>query len=273
MSLIPRSELLAAYERIEKAAEAAPAVTGFKYQPRTRAQWYARMDQMPERSVKTKSRVAQEWAQRAEQAKQSIETTAPAVADAGTPGKKVSGRTVCLCGHKRTGHCTGNPKLHENGWCRFEHCECSTWDGKEMRPCACAAFQAFEGAPVKQKHPKADDWTKCQSCGHRKADHCTKAKPGKAARLKSGEMAYRILSTPDGTSYGCKHFDPANPACQCDSTSCSHTADGKTFCPCERYVNPLARPRAKAAKPRKMGQHVETLEELKQRLAQMEGQL
>ena len=74
-------------------------------------------------------------------------------------------------------------------------------------------------------------------------------------RLKRGELAYKILIKPDGVAYGCKHFSLDDPACQCTSTSCSATENGQDFCGCEKFLNPLLKPKPpkpeKPAKPRK----------------------
>ena len=123
-------------------------------------------------------------------------------------------------------------------------------------PCPCNAFRATAEAEIKLTKPAVSDHDLCQACGHFKIDHCSKAKPGKVKRLKPGELAYRLLQAPDGTAHPCKHFSLSDPLCQCDSTSCSHSDDGLSFCICEKFISPFAKAmratETKApAKPRK----------------------
>ncbi len=245
MSLIAQSELLKACERI-----AAKEATSFKYTARTKTQWRARTDQTLESPlpIETKPVIP------------AVETEIESDDDGVTAKTKVSGKTVCDCGHWRSVHCLGNPRWHTPEgkpffWCITEHCLAGG-----AVACECEAFRTSHNQIPKIKRHKAHDYTPCAdpACGHWKIDHCIKQKPGKAQRIEAHELAYRIVSRPDGTAYGCKHFDPENSACQCDSTSCSATADDKDFCTCERFKTPFAKPKpASQAKARKNKRNVE----------------
>src|SRR5208337_4998472 len=129
------------------------------------------------------------------------------------------------------------------------HCSVFAYKDGKHAPCTCQHFRVTETDTPKLTRARVGPYDRCANpaCGHWKTDHCTKAKPGKAGRLKPGELAYHILSKADGTgSYPCKHFSLTDAACQCDSTSCSATADGVNFCECEKFVNPWLTPKTKA---------------------------
>jgi hypothetical protein len=275
MSLIAPSALLAAYKKWEQAesAKAATPAPVFKYQPRSRQHWQSRVDQ-------NKHGCPAPLAHAATPVTPANENE-PAI----TPAIKVSGKTPCVCGHPRKLHCIGQPKLHTPNdaapyWCATEHCLASKWNVGMMEPCACAIFQAFADAPVKTKAAKADDYTPCGNCNHWRAHHCKKhlapraPKPGskprrpkwtvtdtgailherdkwKGFRDKRGEVAACQHTTPDGKDY------------VCNSTSCAEgdEATGQ-FCPCEKFVNPLATPRSRKKK-------VETLAAVQAELFQL----
>jgi hypothetical protein len=265
--LIAPSELLKALEKYEaaEAAKAAPAPSGYKYVPRTRTQLEIRCNQTSERP-RTLSKVAREWAQRAEDAKK-IATgspqereldpqpmpSIPETAVAQPPVKeKVSGKTKCVCGHRKDGHCTGQPKLHTPEgetpfWCEFEHCENSTWDGEQMRPCDCPAFRTSETDVPKQKVKKADDFTPCGNCSHWRSHHCKVRRPSKAKNPRKREATkWTGFEDENGECFQCKHTLPDGADYRCTSASCATNVgsdEAPVFCPCEKFVNPLARPR------------------------------
>jgi hypothetical protein len=254
VTLIAPSELLKAYEKWEQqeAAKATPApaqpapASRFRYTPRTKAQWERRARQNY-RGLGPATRTAKP-----------ITPAVTVAEDAATdePKVKVSGKTKCVCGHARTVHCAGNPMLHTpegsggGYFCLFEHCEGQKFVEGKMVACDCAAFRVAETDTPKLKHPKADDFTACANCGHWRSHHCKARKPSKARKPKKPDkwQGFEV----NGEPFVCKHVpsDPALPF-HCTSTSCAHSADGVHFCGCERYVNPLAKPRVKAAKPRK----------------------
>jgi hypothetical protein len=99
--------------------------------------------------------------------------------------------------------------------------------------------------------PQASEWTLCATCQHQKRAHCTAYKAGKAARLKPGEMAYRILRDANGTAYACRHFSQTDDKCQCNSTGCSATDDGREFCACRKFANPWLTPKSQPATTKK----------------------
>jgi hypothetical protein len=274
MSLIPRSELLAAHEKYlrEEAtkaankAAAAPAAPRFKYLPRTLEQWERRMKQHSERP-KSRSRIAEEWAARAAQARAVFEPVA-AITDeskdeSATLKPKISGGSICLCKHRRDGHCL-SPRLHSpegsgvGYYCIYEHCEGQRRVNGVMVACDCPAFRVSEGAAPKQKYPKADDFTPCgnPACAHWRCHHCKARRPSKAKRPKAAD--WTGFEDERGQPFQCKHTpQDATQNYHCTSTSCAEEG-----CPCDRYVNPLARPRAKAAKPRTSRKRVEMQMEL-----------
>lgn len=263
MSLIPVEQLRAAHERYEQAQAAKPA---FKYRPRSKAMWDARCDQTGSGSAKAKkppSKVATEWAQRAAQAKRTVESAPlaqpaqpepPAVTEEFRPKPKVSGKTKCLCSHSRSVHCTGDPRLHTpegsgaGFWCTTEHCEGQTWNGIETQPCDCRAFRVSETDTPKLKRPKAGDYTPCANpaCKHFRCHHCRVRRPSKAAKPKVREWeGFEV----NGEPFRCKHVPTADPALPFRCTSASCAEEG---CACEKFINPLARPRAtKPRAPRK----------------------
>lgn len=249
MSLIASSELLKAYERYEKAeaAKANPApAAGFKYIPRSKAQWRARSNQTRELPLPVEA--------------PPVIPAVEAIENAPAPKTKLSAKSLCTCGHRRNLHCTGDPKLHTpegsaSYWCTTEHCaDGSKWNGSEMQPCDCMAFRVSETDAPKLKHKKADDFTPCANpnCSHPRVHHCKVRRPSKAKKPKMRE--WEGFADQHGVPHLCKHA-PADTTrnWRCTSTSCAEvSADEKTFCSCERYVNPLARPRAKAAKSGKI---------------------
>lgn len=176
--------------------------------------------------------------------------------DGEAPKSKVSSTTPCVCGHPRKDHHT-TPESHGSDnafYCITAHCAVFSYRDGISAPCDCGHFRTNETDAPKFTRPCVGPYDLCgnPACGHFKISHCTASKPGKVNRLEPGEMAYRILQKDDGGSYGCRHFDPANPSCQCNSTGCSATVDGKNFCDCEKFVNPwLVRKTRVAAKPRK----------------------
>ena len=222
---------------------------GFKYVPRTQAQWQKRIDQtwQSNRTFRPPKPVAP------------VVEPDPEIGDAEpedgddfeTPKSKVSSTTPCVCGHPRKDHHT-TPESHvADGDCAYycvtSHCGVFSYRDGVSAPCDCQHFRANETDAPKFTKPRVGPYDLCANCGHFKTSHCTKAKPGKAGRLKPGEMAYRILQKDDGGSYGCRHFDLANPNCQCDSTGCSATADGVNFCECKKFVNPWLTPKKRVA--------------------------
>jgi hypothetical protein len=209
-------------ELAEKAAAPAPAATGFEYRPRSEQQWQRRITQTLRSSFGVA--VADEPKQKAKAERK--------------PKTSVTENTVCRCGHVRAVHdrpAPANPPLPPS---------LSTACRVNMG-CDCPAFCPVGGVPLQPK-PQAGDWTLCGDCQHPKHFHCTKYQKGKVNRLEPGESAYKILKKADGTHYGCRHFDPADPLCQCTSTGCSATDDGVNHCACTRFVNPwlVKKPRA-----------------------------
>ncbi len=225
----------------------------FEYKPRTVEQWQKRIDQSWQ-SNRT-------FRPRPEPLRPRVESD-PEIGDAEpedgddseTPKSKVSSTTPCLCGHPRKDHHT-TPESHGSDhafYCITAHCAVFSYRDGVSAPCDCGHFRTNETDAPKFTKPRVGPHDLCAGCGHFKISHCTKTKPGKADRLKPGEMTYRILQKADGTSYGCRHFDLENPKCQCDSTGCSATPDGKKFCECLAFQNPwLVRKTRVAAKPRK----------------------
>jgi hypothetical protein len=240
------SELVAARARnAQKEAEkAAPApAPGFTYSERSPQQWNRRITQ----SLRSSFGVAVEAAPEIEDGDEDT--------DGGEPKSKVSSTTLCVCGHARKDHHT-TPEAHTvDGeaayYCITAHCSVMRYENGQQLDCDCQHFRAQETDVPKLTRARVGDYDLCAGCHHWKVSHCTKAKPGKANRLKAGELAYRILRAPDGTGYGCKHVDPANSSCQCTSSSCSYTSDGVNLCECEKFVNPWLTPKTRAAaKPR-----------------------
>jgi hypothetical protein len=252
--IISDEELRAAARRIA-AREAAPA-KGFQYSPRSREQWQARANQTREVFKPAPATPIQ-----------------PATNAAPALKPKINNQTLCGCGHRRDAHCLGDPRLHTpegsgaGVYCTTEHCEASRWNGEEMKVCACVAFQVFAGAPVKQKHPKADAFTPCASCGHWRGHHCKVRRPSKAKKPKARDWeGFEV----DGQGpFRCKHVPVTDPAApfRCDSTSCAE-GDEVTgnFCPCKKFVNPLAKPRESKRKS-------QTLAEVRLEIAQIAVQL
>jgi len=159
-----------------------------------------------------------------------------------------------ICKHTREQHIWDTDATPH---CGVDGCSCSFFHGphscnKRTHPSLlCPQYKQTQPEP---DAPTVDDYDRCANpaCQHWKRDHCTKHKPGMVNRLKRGELAYKILIKPDGVAYGCKHFSLDDPACQCTSTSCSATENGQDFCGCEKFLNPLLKPKPeKPAKPRK----------------------
>jgi hypothetical protein len=151
--------------------------------------------------------------------------------------KAVIGSTICDCGHPRD--CHQQPRPAHPPLAPSTDMPCESNSG-----CQCQQF-SVGGKPYRPRIA-ISDWTLCRGCGHPRHQHCTKKKPGLVKRLDPGELPYRILQKP-GMSYGCRHFDPANPGAQCDSTACSASPDDKEFCPCDKFVNPWLTPKTKTA--------------------------
>ncbi len=174
------------------------------------------------------------------------------------PKSKVSSTIACLCGHPRGDHHTApEPHVADHDfsyYCILSHCSVYSRKDGISAPCDCQYFRVAETDPPKFTKPRVGPYDRCgnPACGHWKRDHCTASKPGKVNRLKPGEMAIRSLQKADGTWYGCKHFSLTDPLCQCTSTSCSHTSDGKEFCSCEKFANPwlVRKTRVPSGKPR-----------------------
>jgi hypothetical protein len=196
-------------ERQEQAVTAKPA---FIYKPRTENQIERR-------------------------AHQSYAPDCKAAATAGRKTKK-GPHSVCVCGHDLSQHCTEPPMQHwpsSEGafgfyFCIAEHCE--------ARDCACWAFRSDEAVVPSMKRRKADDWTPCATCGHRKGLHCH------ASRKPLIPGTYQGFAL-DGEPFGCKHGPVDGRAYVCTSASCA-----EIDCACQRFRNPLLRPR-KTAKPPK----------------------
>jgi len=274
--LIPIEQLRAAnakYER-ELAAKESPAPR-FKYQPRSKAQWFARMDQKREIAplIEPDTHTI---------AVEPLSVTGndpePEENESGDemPAKKLSGSTLCVCGCRRDLHCLGDPIQHwpmsEGAFgyfsCVAEHCTgMKMVDGKHV-DCNCLYFRASESATSKLKRPRANDFKNCAACGHWRIRHCRKrSAPKKGAKPKKKEIAWtdngmakqewRGYADEHGQAAPCKHTpEDASIEYQCSSTSCA-----EENCPCEKFINLLAkpritrpritRPRAKAASPRK----------------------
>ncbi len=247
--LIPVAELAAAQARYEQAqatkAVPAPAPATFTYKPRTPMQHNARERQTWRSSFGVPI----------ERVLDDPEIEDGEDGDGESPKSKVGPNTPCIdCGHKRSDHhTTPEPHFADGEWnyyCITAHCAIFSYKDGLSEPCNCLHFRAHETDVPKFTRPHVGDYDRCANlaCGHWKIDHCTKKKPGAVSRLKPGETAYRILSKPDGMAYGCKHFSPTDTACQCNSTSCAATEDGKEFCACEKFISPLLRARAKTPK-------------------------
>ena len=174
------------------------------------------------------------------------------------PKSKVSSTTLCVCNHPKKDHHTApEPHVADDDhafYCITAHCAVYSRKDGISAPCDCQYFRVAETDPSKFTKPRVGPYDRCgnPACGHWRRDHCTASKPGKVNRLKPGEMAIRSLQKADGTWYGCKHFSLTDPLCQCTSTSCSHTSDGKEFCSCEKFANPwlVRKTRVPSGKPR-----------------------
>jgi hypothetical protein len=82
----------------------------------------------------------------------------------------------------------------------------------------------------------------CANCGHWRTMHCTKRK------LKPGEVPthakWKGFVDDDGQIQPCSHTLPdANPYA-CDSNACAVVIDSEHYCPCKKWVSPLAKKRA-----------------------------
>ncbi len=234
---------------------APPPAPGYVYQPRTQAQWERRIEQtwQSNRTFRPKPVPAPTFEDDPE-----IQTDGDE-SDTGEPRSKVSSATPCIdCGHPRKDHHIAPEPHTVDGehayYCVTSHCAVMRYENGQHVDCACQHFRAQETDMPKLTRARVGPYDRCANpaCGHWKIDHCTKAKPGKAGRLKPGEMAYRILSKPDGTgSYPCKHFSLTDSVCQCTSASCSATPDGKEFCSCEAFQNPWLVRKTKATARKK----------------------
>jgi hypothetical protein len=203
----------------------APSAPEFAYQQRTPQQWERRIDQDP-------------WSNRTFRPRPSVANFEP-LKESKSKSKlpAITGSTPCVCGHCRDSHeypLPAHPPLPASLSTR---CVVNTG-------CECPAFCPTDRKPTIPRAP-VGPYTPCAKCGHARNQHCTKHKPGKVNRLKLGELAFRILQKADGTSYGCRHYDPANRSCQCNSTGCSAARDGKNFCECEKFVNPSLTPKTR----------------------------
>lgn len=166
----------------------------------------------------------------------SVTITTPTIT---TPTKTKKGpRSVCSCGHDLSQHCTEPPMQHwpsSEGafgffFCIAEHCEA----------CDCWAFRNDDAVVPSMKRRKADDWTLCATCGHRKGLHCHASRKPVIPGTYQGFVF-------DGVPYGCKH-GPKDGGRDyvCNSSSCA-----EIDCACQRFRNPLLRPRKteKRSKP------------------------
>ena len=168
--------------------------------------------------------------------------------------QKVTQATLCVdCSHRRSNHCTGEPRLHTpegsgaGFYCTTEHCDGQVLDQQgKCVACPCLAFRATASAPIKQKFPRADDYTPCGHCGHWKSHHCRVRKPSNAKNPKSRD--WFGFQDADGKIAMCQHTLPGAEEYCCTSTSCAESTDGEHFCGCQKFLNPLERPRA--AKPK-----------------------
>ncbi len=250
--LISSERLKAANERYlqEQAAKAAPAPSapGVIYQPRTPEQWEKRANQswQSNRTFRPPKPVTP----RVEPDPEIGDAEPEDGDDFETPKSKVSSTTPCVCGHPRKDHHT-TPEPHvADGDCAYycvtSHCDVFSYRNGVSAPCDCQYFRVSETDALKFTKPRVGPHDLCAACGHFKISHCIKAKPGKVHRLKPGEMAFRIMTAPSGMAYGCRHFDPANPNCQCDSTGCSATPDDKNLCECLAFQNPWSVRKTKA---------------------------
>jgi hypothetical protein len=233
--LIPAEQLIAARERIEKREAEKSAAAGFVYQPRTAEQWQARMNQ-GSRKYSRPQRIPVS------------SVSAPGQAPAVTPKPKVTQTTLCVCGHPKKSHCAG-AKSHptESGtyWCMTTHCQSLRIEnGKHVGDCECPGFRTDANAPVRTVRPKATAWTQCANsvCGHWKSHHCRVRKPSKAKKPKSRD--WFGFEDENGAPHVCKHT-PADQTqnYSCTSASCAEADEGGEFCACEKFINPLTKPK------------------------------
>jgi hypothetical protein len=254
--LIPPAELLAAEKRIRE-REAAKTAAGFVYQARPRAAWEARMNQ-GSRKYSRPQRIPVSAVAAPGQEVESVGRSLPPLEDrSAEPGQdtaplqpqKVTQTTLCICGHPKKSHCAG-AKSHptESGtyWCVTEHClSLRIENGKHVGDCECQGFRTDANAPVRMKRPKANAWTQCANpaCGHWKSHHCRARKPSRAKKPKARD--WLGFEDAEGNVAQCQHTPADNPAATytCSSSSCAESADGKTFCPCEKFINPLTKPK------------------------------
>ena len=259
--LIPPAELLAAEKRIRE-REAAKTAARFVYQERPRAAWEARMKQT-NKSNSQPAVVAKPIPTES--------VAAPGQAPTVTPKQKVTQTTLCVCGHPKKSHCSG-AKSHptESGtyWCLTEHClSLRVENGRHVGDCDCPGFRTDASAPLRIKRPKVNAWTQCASCGHWKSHHCRVRKPSKAKKPKSRD--WLGFEDENGAPHVCKHTPADNPAATyaCNSSSCAESADGKTFCPCENFISPLAKPKkSKAPKTKPLPEAPQQIEMFEERL-------
>lgn len=177
-----------------------------------------------------------------------------------SPGK-ITMASVCVCGHRRDGHCL-EPMIHflgERGdayTCLFQHCAGSvaipepTADDPRrhrMEPCPCPHFQITSDIVPEMKRPKATPYTPCATCGHWRSHHCKVRRPSKK-KLKFGELPPWTGFEIGNQVFQCKHTAPDAQPYLCNSASCAMSEDGQTYCFCQRYISPLARGRARVAK-------------------------
>ena len=235
-------------EQKQESTAPALATTGFQYQPRSPAQWHARAHQ----SSKKFGMAPEPACAVVEPVNEALEVATPAPVPCAQ--QKVTQATLCVdCSHRRSNHCTGEPRLHTpegsgaGFYCTTEHCDGQVLDQQgKCVACPCLAFRATASAPIKQKFPRADDYTPCGHCGHWKSHHCRVRKPSNAKNPKSRD--WFGFQDADGKIAMCQHTLPGAEEYCCTSTSCAESTDGEHFCGCQKFLNPLERPRA--AKPK-----------------------
>ena len=110
---------------------------------------------------------------------------APAPAKTKPAKTKMTGKSVCICGHFRADHHIGSPQQHDGGWyCLLEHCAFTRFQNGILTVCQCPGFQLTAGALLKRKMPSADTWDRCLSCTHIRGNHCTAHRPRKSKPAK-----------------------------------------------------------------------------------------
>lgn len=214
----------------------------FEYKPRTYAQWLKRA------SKKAWNAIGKE------------------------PKAKRGPRSICVCGHFLKDHCldtctheTDGAFIHPDvaaetppGWHTCVSTHCTVGLGASNQRCSCLCFREKESDPWKAKPrqntaddgtPCDDEWRKCARCSHLRRHHCTKRQTKKAPSSFEDWKGFEV----DGVPYQCKHTLPNGAPYQCTSSACAEEG-----CDCEKYVNPLLKPRKKPAKPRAPRKRKET---------------